>query len=353
MLGGGDELRDSRDQRGRLVFKGWLSKGTGGGGDIEDIARGMDIYSSWGDTVMSGYSGDDMGGVWRCDSGDEELVGEWVDSWEDIYLEIGSRYYGVVSDYLSGVGYRDLVVWGLAEYIYVRDFSVRGGSMTRLGFVSGCITSCQSVGACMYPAGPRGGVDTFWMGWVGGGGVFGGGVWCGGVVGGVVWWVVYSVWLMRGRLTLIRRECTRMEYALVVRFWGLGWFVGGRKGDDRLGVTDAHAWWEVLCVAPCGGGEGIMCFIWGVAKWGLVWVLDGFGAMGEDWGGRGVSGGCVYWGVWCGVPLSMSDVVRRSGGGMVYFVDGARADGVETNLMTDFVRIALLKLEIHSLMIQT
>ncbi|GKC34888.1 hypothetical protein Tco_1047272 [Tanacetum coccineum] len=38
---------------------------------------------------------------------------------------------------------------------------------------------------------------------------------------------------------------------------------------------------------------------------------------------------------------------------MVYFVDGARAVGVETNLMMDFVRIALLKLEIHSLMIQT
>ncbi|GJX96103.1 hypothetical protein Tco_0351901 [Tanacetum coccineum] len=36
-----------------------------------------------------------------------------------------------------------------------------------------------------------------------------------------------------------------------------------------------------------------------------------------------------------------------------YFIDGARAVGVETNLMMDFVRIALLKLEIHSLMIQT
>ncbi|GJX29779.1 hypothetical protein Tco_0237858 [Tanacetum coccineum] len=38
---------------------------------------------------------------------------------------------------------------------------------------------------------------------------------------------------------------------------------------------------------------------------------------------------------------------------MVYFVDGARAVGVETSLMMDFVRIALLKLKIHSLMIQT
>ncbi|GJW69696.1 hypothetical protein Tco_0126613 [Tanacetum coccineum] len=38
---------------------------------------------------------------------------------------------------------------------------------------------------------------------------------------------------------------------------------------------------------------------------------------------------------------------------MVYFVDDARAVGVETSLMMDFVRIALLKLEIHSLMIQT
>ncbi|GJW79739.1 putative reverse transcriptase domain-containing protein [Tanacetum coccineum] len=36
-----------------------------------------------------------------------------------------------------------------------------------------------------------------------------------------------------------------------------------------------------------------------------------------------------------------------------YFIDGARAVGVETNLMMDFVHIALLKLEIHSLMIQT
>ncbi|GKB31893.1 hypothetical protein Tco_0871294 [Tanacetum coccineum] len=38
---------------------------------------------------------------------------------------------------------------------------------------------------------------------------------------------------------------------------------------------------------------------------------------------------------------------------MVYFVDDARAVGVETSLMMDFVRIALLKLKIHSLMIQT
>ncbi|GJV84915.1 hypothetical protein Tco_1524813 [Tanacetum coccineum] len=38
---------------------------------------------------------------------------------------------------------------------------------------------------------------------------------------------------------------------------------------------------------------------------------------------------------------------------MVYFVDDARADGVETSLMMDFVRIALLRMEIHSLMIQT
>ncbi|GJU83017.1 hypothetical protein Tco_1285382 [Tanacetum coccineum] len=36
---------------------------------------------------------------------------------------------------------------------------------------------------------------------------------------------------------------------------------------------------------------------------------------------------------------------------MVYFVDGARAVGVETNLMMDFVCISLLKMEIHSSMI--